>query len=229
MTYSIIIDLLLLAVLILTVLRYRKKGFFAGVCELLGNLIAAVGAYFAAGHISASLFENFFKTGLVNQVSQTVSETAGAIKTSEIIETLFSFLPKNIAETLWKQADQIIEISQASTYEAAAQVVDAIVAPVVVPLIAIVVFFALFILGRLLITFLVAALTNLNKVPVLGRVNKILGAIVGLLSGGINIYILTCVLGALSLVTAGGLPFVTKQVLEKSVFCGLFLAYNPFL
>lgn len=226
---SNIIDIALLVVLVLTVIQYWGKGLLAGLCELLGNVFAAVGAYVFAGRVSGELFDNFLKSGMVEKVSESINQTAGAVRASEVVEAIFSFLPQNLVNTLWEKADQLIEVSQGTAGEAAAQLVDTVIAPVVVPLISIAVFFVFFILARMFISLLVATLTNINKVPIVGGANRLLGALVGFVSGGISVYLLTCVLGAIVLVTAGGIPFLGLDTLRESFFCGLFWTYNPFV
>ena len=63
MRVSMIFDLFLLAVLLLSAFYYSRKGFVAGIVHFVGSLVSLVGAWIASSKISPAVFENFFKTG----------------------------------------------------------------------------------------------------------------------------------------------------------------------
>ena len=107
--------------------------------------------------------------------------------------------------------------------------VEKISAPLVVPLITVVVFFATFVLCRVVIAFLVTVLTNINKIPLLGGVNRILGVCIGVVAGFINVLLILCLLWAVVVITNGNLPFANDSSLSGSYFYSFFSAYNPFL
>ena len=111
----------------------------------------------------------------------------------------------------------------------AQQVVEQIISPLVVPLITVVLFFATFLLCRVVIAFLVAVLTNLNKVPLLGGVNRTLGVVVGLVGGVLNALLLLCLIWAVIVITSNNLPVVNDSALSGSYFYSFFSAYNPFM
>ena len=92
-----------------------------------------------------------------------------------------------------------------------------------------VVFFATFVLCRVVIAFLVTVLTNINKIPLLGGVNRILGVCIGVVAGFINVLLILCLLWAVVVITNGNLPFANDSSLSGSCFYSFFSAYNPFL
>lgn len=84
-------------------------------------------------------------------------------------------------------------------------------------------------LCRVVIAFLVTVLTNINKIPLLGGVNRILGVCIGVVAGFINVLLILCLLWAVVVITNGNLPFVNDSSLSGSCFYSFFSAYNPFL
>ena len=85
------------------------------------------------------------------------------------------------------------------------------------------------VLCRVVIAFLVTVLTNINKIPLLGGVNRILGVCIGVVAGFINVLLILCLLWAVVVITNGNLPFVNDSSLSGSYFYSFFSAYNPFL
>ena len=226
---SLILDILLIVILVLTVVSYNRKGFLAAICELAGSIAAAVGAFFCASRLSAGLFESFFKAGLVEKAGAALTQAAGAVQTSEIVRDMLSFLPDNMVSGIMQSLDQFLEGAGTLPPEVASQLVDSVIAPVVVPLISIVVFFVIFALAKLLVAFVTAAFTGVNKVPLLGGVNRMFGTAAGFVAGFINIYIVVCAVAAIAMVTADGIGFLNTAMLQKSFFGGLLWNINPFV
>ena len=213
---AIIIDVALIAVIVVSVFHYARKGFVAGLMDLVGNLASLALAWVVSGKLSPTVFENFFKSGLIEQTARTIQQQGG-VNLSVILDGLSGILPQKFIDDITASAD----IAQ--------QVVEKIIAPLVVPLITVVVFFATFVLCRVVIAFLVTVLTNINKIPLLGGVNRILGVCIGVVAGFINVLLILCLLWAVVVITNGNLPFVNDSSLSGSCFYSFFSAYNPFL
>ena len=107
-------------------------------------------------------------------------------------------------------------------------IVENVVAPLVMPLIGVVVFFAVFVLGRVVISLLAAIFSNVNRVPLVGGVNRGLGAVIGLVAGLINALMVLCIIWAVVVITGGSLPGLNDQALAGSRLYTFFSAYNPF-
>ena len=115
-----------------------------------------------------------------------------------------------------------------SAPELAEQVVNQVIAPLLTPIIAIVVFFVAFALCKVIVGFVVEVLTNFNRIPILGSVNKLLGFAMGLLAGVVDLYLILCAVWAIIVVTGGSIPWLNQQVLGESIGFSLFGQFNPF-
>lgn len=226
---SLILDVILVVILVITIFSYRQKGFLAAICELFGSLAAAIGAFIGANWLSTWLFDSFFKAGLVERATTAIASAAGAVKTSDIVEGLLSFLPDSMVQSILNSADGLIALADPVAPGVAADLVDTVIAPVVVPLISIVLFFVIFAVARLLLSFITAAFIGVNHVPVVGGVNRLFGMVAGVVAGCINIYIVVCALSAVVLITADTLSFLNTGVLQGSFFGGLLWNINPFV
>lgn len=226
MNSAIIFDIAMIALLIAVALHYKKRGFVAGLVGFVGNLVSLGGALLLSNHTAPLLFSRFFQGGLVEKIEGvlTVNQTVSA---HEIIEMYAGFLPESLKEGLVSGAEKILG-HVGTAPEIASRLVEGVIAPLLTPLIAIVVFFLAFTICRVAVSLLVAVLTNLNRIPLLGGMNQTLGLVMGLLAGAVDLYLVLCGVWALIVITGGGIPFLNETVLADSYLYMLFERINPF-
>ena len=222
---AIIVDIILIVLIAGTVIHYMRRGFLAGLIDLVGNLGSLALAWVVSGKVSPTVFENFFKSGLIEKTAGTIQQQGG-VNLAAILDGLTGILPQKFIDQITASAAGLLD---SNAPDIASQIVEKIIAPLVVPLITVVVFFASFLLCRLLIALLVTILTNVNRIPLIGGVNRALGICIGVVAGAINALLVLCLLWAVVVLTNGSLPFINDGALSGSWFYSFFSAYNPFL
>lgn len=222
---ALVLDAVLVLAILASVIYYVRKGFAAGLISLCGNLAALAAAWFVSGRLSPALFDNFFKSGLIAKTTDMLARQ-GSVSISGLLDGLAGIVPQKMLADLSGKATALLT---SGAPDAAQKVVEDVIAPLVVPLITVLLFFAVFVLCRLLISFLTTVLANLNKVPVLGGVNRALGALTGLAAGVLNVLLILCLLWAVVVITGGKLPFFNETTLSGSYFYTFFSAMNPFV
>lgn len=133
---AIIIDVALIAVIVVSVFHYARKGFVAGLMDLVGNLASLALAWVVSGKLSPTVFENFFKSGLIEQTARTIQQQGG-VNLSVILDGLSGILPQKFIDDITASAAGMLD---SGAPDIAQQVVEKIIAPLVVPLITVVVF-----------------------------------------------------------------------------------------
>ena len=226
MTIANIFDLVMLAVLIGVAIVYMRRGLVAGLVQFVGNLASLLGAVLISSRGAPLLFSRFFESSFVEKL-QSVIEAEKAVSVTEVIEMYAGFLPQSLKDSLAAGAQGLLE-QVGTAPEMAAHLVDKVIAPLLTPIIAVVVFFVAFALCRMLVSFLVAVLTNLNRIPLVGGVNKLLGLGMGLLAGSVDLYLILCGVWALIVITGGSLSFLNESVLSASTAYQIFERFNPF-
>ncbi len=224
MTPSIVFDLAMLALLVLVAVLYARRGFAAGLVQFAGNLASLIGALVFSRQAAPVLFEEFFRTGFVESVQNTIS-AEGTVNVQQIIEKYAGFLPAGVKVNLNETAGLLVD---SSTANLAVRLVEEVIAPLLTPIIAIVLFFVAFALCKLLVALLVAVLTNVNRIPVMGSVNRFFGFVMGLLAGVVDLYLVQCAVWALIVITGGALTFLNEQALADSYIYQLLGHFNPF-
>lgn len=217
-------DLILLAILLLVAMRYAGKGFAAALVQFAGNLASLLGASIFSQNIAPVLFTNFFENNFTTSIEKTLAD-GGQVQLDQLVEKYAGFLPNEIQQSIIQSAGGVLT---GNAPELAEQVVSQVIAPLLTPIIAIVVFFVAFALCKVIVGFVVAVLTNFNRIPILGGVNKLLGFGMGLLAGVVDLYLILCAVWAIIVVTGGSIPWLNQQVLGDSVGFTLFGQFNPF-
>lgn len=217
-------DLILLAILLLVALRYAGKGFAAALVQFAGNLASLLGASIFSQNIAPVLFTQFFENNFTTSIEKTLAD-GGQVQLDQLVEKYAGFLPDEIQAGIIQSAGGVLT---GSAPELADQVVRQVIAPLLTPIIAIVVFFVAFALCKVIVGFVVAVLTNFNRIPILGGVNKLLGFAMGLLAGVVDLYLILCAVWAIIVVTGGSIPWLNQQVLGESIGFSLFGQFNPF-
>lgn len=222
---AVIIDIVLCAVIVITTIYYARKGFLAGVIDLAANLLSMGLAWGISGKVSPTVFENFFKSGLIDKMAHNIQQQGG-VNLNALLNGLEGFLPKKLLDSIAASASTLLDSDAPNL---AQQVVEHVIAPLVIPLITVVVFFATFALCRVAAALLVTALTNVNRIPLLGGANRLLGGVVGAAAGILYVLLGLCLIWAVVVITNGTLPVLNDKTLAGSRFYSFFAAYNPFL
>ena len=224
MNAAIVFDLVMLALLLVVAFAYARRGFAAGLVQFVGNLASLIGALVLSHQASPLLFEKFFQNGFVTSIQNTLT-AEGTVNIQSTIEKYAGFLPESIKESLTASAAGLLD---SGAPDMAVKLVDEVIAPLLTPIIAIVLFFVAFALCRLLVALLVAVLTNVNRIPVMGSVNRFFGFLMGLLAGVVDLYLVLCAVWAVIVITGGSIGFLNDQALAGSITYSLFGRFNPF-
>lgn len=223
--FSLIFDIVMLLVLLLVAFMNQRKGFVAGLLQLIGSLASVVLSARLAQKGAEFLFEKFLYQSYLGRMETAVggSET---VDLPAIMEQYGGFLPESFRQSVAEKAQMLID---AAAPQLAEQLVKEVLQPLTTPMIAMVLFFVCFALCKLVIGLVVALLTNINKVPLVGSVNQGLGFCLGLLIGLVDVYILLCVVYAVITLTSGALPYLNQTDLAGSMALRIFSFLNPFV
>lgn len=224
-TPAVLVDLALCAVILFTTIYYARKGFLAGIIDLAANLLSMGLAWAVSGKVSPTVFENFFKSGLIDKMAHNIQQQGG-VNLQALLGGLSGFLPQRLLDEIGASAAGLLDSGAPNI---AQQVVERVIAPLVIPLISVVVFFATFALCRIVAALLVTAFKNVNRIPLIGGANKLLGGVIGAAAGVLYVLLGLCLIWAVVVITNGTLPVLNDQTLAASKFYSFFAAYNPFL
>ena len=213
----------------LLMVRYARKGFLASIVQLSGNLISLLGARQLSAACAGWVFENLLAGGFRTQIAAHLSED-GVVNLSGIAQQYAGFLPESFRASIVAACERSINAVLADNAVVLADtIVEKVLQPLLTPVIMLVLFFVFYAVLRLLVSMLVTVLGLVNKLPVIGTVNRGLGWLTGGMTALLDLYLVLCVVWGLVVITGGNLNVLNDTVMHSSLYYKAFNVFNPFL
>lgn len=220
MDYSItgfLYDLLFVVVLILTASSGWRRGFLSSLMLLIGGVAGIFGAVLVARTAGPVIYNDYVGASIAEKVSAALAESGG--DAAAAVQSL-TFLPESIRQTL---VDTMTEI----TGEATPHVIE-VLEPIVLPLIQVILFLVVCVAVRWLFRALAWALRGCNSIPLVGSLNRLLGLVLGALTGVLNCWLLSLGLWLAGMLANGQVEFLRSSVMGQSLIYSLLSGLNPF-
>ena len=226
---SFIFDILCTVVWLVLAVGYARKGFLASVVQLTGSLISLFGARAFSGWAAGQVFQNFFAGSFRDQIAASIA-AGGVVDLSGIAQRYAGFLPESFRASIVAACERSINAVLADNAVVLADtIVEKVLQPLLTPVIMLVLFFVFYAVLRLLVSMLVTVLGLVNKLPVIGTVNRGLGWLTGGMTALLDLYLVLCVVWGLVVITGGNLNVLNDTVMHSSLYYKAFNVFNPFL
>ena len=228
MNPSFLFDMMCTAVWLGLAVHYARKGLLAALVQIVGSLFSLIGAQQAAAWGSGALFDRFLAGSFRERIAVSLS-AGGAVDLAAIAERYAGFLPEPIRRQVVAACEQALAgLLTDNVLVMADTIVQEVIRPLLTPVFSVVLFFLCFAALRMVISLLVTVLGLVNRLPVLGAVNRGLGLAAGVAAGLADVFLLLCVVWALIVITGGNLPALNEQLLGGSIYYQTFSRINPF-
>lgn len=226
---SFLFDIICTAAWIILVVRYARKGFLSSIVQLAGNLFSLLGAKELSTACAGWVFEHMLAGGFRTQIAANIA-AGGAVDLSGIAEKYAGFLPASFRASIVAACERSINAVLADNAVVLADtIVEKVLQPLLTPVIMLVLFFVFYAVLRLLVSMLVTVLGLVNKLPVIGTVNRGLGWLTGGMTAMLDLYLVLCVVWGLVVITGGNLNVLNDTVMHSSLYYKAFNMFNPFL
>lgn len=196
-------DLLALAILSLLVWDCARKGFLRKVINFLGALAAAVAAAFLSSPLALWIYDNLVRDAVRAVLSsQIAAALEGGGGSGGLLAALPGWAVRMAPETslpMPQEEDQILA--------AVEQLLDAALAQPILTLLRGLCFFVLFALLVALARYIARMFQGVNRIPLVGSVNAVLGGALGVGEALIALYLLAVMARLLVTYTGGGAFF----------------------
>ncbi len=199
MTY--IVDIIIIAVFLITVIVSYKKGFFKSLFDLIGTLVAILAARIASASLAPKGFEMFIREPAKATLTNTLG-TAGTTDYGAQVENAINSIPDSfngIMSFIGIDKQAVLDKLAASDL-AQGNLVDNIMENIVTPVGTAIIQFVLFVILAVVITIVLKIVVKLldfiiKRLPVVKSLNKGLGVVIGILRGLITVLIVSMLLG----------------------------------
>ena len=229
MSISLIIDIALCLISVILIIRYTCKGALKSIFSYI-KVFLAIGIAFLLRNPVASLLNKMFMTeSITDWVYNSLTATAKGVEPDGLnIVKLYQETPSFFTNILSKfgidltDFDAAIEALPGASEEQIAELSTNIGGSSALMLSTIIAVVVVFILAIILLTVLVNLLNKVTKLPVLNFVNKILGAVIGVL---ISLTVIWAVSGIVTLVVNYVGPIapetINQDIIDNSVILKL--------
>ena len=175
------------------------------------------------------MFQRFLAGSFRTQIAESIS-AGGVVDLTGIADKYAGFLPESFRASIVEACERSISaVLSDNAVMLADVIVQKVLAPLLTPVISVVLFFVTFALLRMLVSMLVTVLGLVNRLPVIGTVNRWLGWITGCIASTMDIYLVLCVVWAVIVITGGNLTVLNDTVMSSSLYYKAFNLFNPFL
>lgn len=199
LTASLIWDAALAALILFVVIRSVRGGFVSSFIHLLGVAASCIVAALTAGKAAAWLYDGY----LAERVEQSVSDS--------------------LREKLEAFAGLLDRIDPTDTISAAAG--DAI-RTMAVSLLTMVAFLIIFLLAMLIVRALVRLTRSVNRVPVVGGINRLLGGVLGAAEAFLLCYLIGMAATVLISFSENRWGWLNTAVVQKTYLLNWFIQFE---
>ena len=221
---NIVLDLIVVAIVIITTLITMKKGFVKSILSLASLILTILIISTFGEMIASTVYSSFIEKGIVSSVETALSQQmeSGEAEIDGVFDSLPSFIAKS-AEKNGVGAESVMQgISQGKTpNDIALSVNNDVVKPLVLPLLLIIIDVVMFTVLMFVFRILSKMICALFKAPVLKNVNKAMGAILGIVKGLLISVIVCSIISFVVIYNFGGEFLIfTEDAIEGSYLFG---------
>lgn len=225
----VLYDALAVVILIVAVSRSSEKGFAATVTNIVGHVAAFFGALFVGKAGSQLIYSLFIQKKVLRFLKENL---AGAIDIGDIADSLQSAadsLPGMVGNFFRLPAlEQLEDQLGSSVSNAAVALEQGIIAPAITGFIHILLFLISFIAFCFLARYLSKAVGLAFSLPIIRTADRFLGGVLGLVQGGINLYLIALVARFVLYFVQDPPSFFNEAVIMDTYLWSWIYLFNPF-
>lgn len=215
---NLFLDLLVVAIAVLTILSAMRRGFIRSVIELIGFFVSLIVSGSLSVPLGAWLYDHFLKSVLTDGVQKQFSAITGG--TQQAFAQMLNGFHLN--------AGVLGTVAKNGTDAANSALINGLVQPLGVMIGRGIAFIILFFLCMAVIHIVANFSDIVGKLPVIGSVNHIGGAAVGVVEAALGIFVLCTLISILlPIFSVEKTPLLTNTTIEKTTFFKYFYHSNP--
>ena len=225
---AIILDVLVIAVFVLSIFLGWKRGFIKSMTGLLAFAVAVGVALWLSAPIAQWVYDGTVEPAVSAAIEDVQSDATQSVIASS--DALLADLPDGVRTLLTAAGIENGEtlagkLSPNSTGSLTERLLTDVIEPVVVGAIRMIALLVLFLLTAFLVSLLLKVVDKVFKLPLLKGINRTLGIVPGIINGVLGVLI---VITLFHLLSALGV-LITPDALENTVIVSRLSDINPFV
>ena len=197
-----IVDAIIIAIIAVVIVRSSKKGFVSSLVDAFAMIIATIVSYMFTPEVSQFIYDSFIKNSVSKGFEKVLDDMNTNTAVADKVDAMIASLPEsavNLADSLGIinlnsigagiHMSGVIDDNQLIT-----TVLNDFAYNVMITITKIVVFFILFVVATLVLRMVSNFLENINKIPLIGKLNSTLGGVLGVAKALIIIIVVCTVM-----------------------------------
>lgn len=233
MTFSsVVLDFIAVAVFTALVVKGYKKGFLKTIVLATGTLASLLVAFWLSRWLADLIFANMIRGSVLQNISDTLSGLSNSTSAAGAVPAVIAALPAFILNPMLVQygskETMIVEIQKNvgdTLSDLGETITDTVVSPVVTMLLQMVLCLLIFIICVIIIKIIAKALGAVRRIPLVGTLNAVLGAVVGAVQGLIVLFLLGLVGNVLISLSGNALGWFNTEIIGKSFVYQFFYQF----
>lgn len=229
----IIYDAVVVFVIISSVIFSYKKGFLRSILSLVSYCVSFFIANFLGRFVSQIIFDNFIKSNIEHDIFNTLSNSLNSGNMVNGINQISSIIPDWLTSYLIgdKTVDNVAGgfIAKNDLGAASSVIADQIFRPYIIMIISIIAFFILFAAVKLLFRYVYMLTSVVERMPVIGTLNGLLGGLCGVVKAGILLFIIAVIAFVLILLTKNEMSWINTGIINETHLFFMFYKFIPFI
>lgn len=216
--YPYIYDIVVIVVLIVCIIYGSVKGFLSIFTSFVGKILAFILALLLSGTLARLTYNSFIEPKIAETISTKIEETLNNNENAtskEIIEKATEGMPEFIRKTALSFADTIT-INDEKSSEISKTIEESVVSPIVLSALEILIFIILLTIFLIMVKFLTKAFGEVNEIPIIGKFNKLLGAVAGIIYAVAIIIVISYLVKGMVLLTGNDNEILNNDTIENS-------------
>lgn len=228
---SLILDIILIAILVVFIASAVKKGFMLSLLELVAVIAALALAFSFSPVVAQGVYDGVVENVMIEALEEQIDQNVNASDIAENAELTLSVLPEfivSLAENAGVDVAKIkdtIATADLSSENLATELVTKVAEPITVGVLTAVFFIILAILLVFVLKIVAKLLSKAFDLPLVGKVNKTLGGVLGAVKG---IVVLVFICTILNFALSNGDGELSTAVNESFVI-NILDYINPFI
>ncbi len=218
-----VIDIVIILIAVALIALSAKKGFVASCLDTLSLTISSIVSYKFCSTISDAMYDLFIKDLLKTNFKQTLDDLSASATLDEKITAMLQSLPETARKLATSMGVNVngftgsVVNSQMDDEALIEQMASSMVYDIMIKFVEVIVFIALFILIAVIVRFISNFFShNLEKIPVIGTADTILGGIFGVAKAVVIVFAGSVLLYIIVKTSDPGSPL--KQIEASRIF-----------
>ena len=226
--YPYIFDIGVILVLVVCIIYGYCKGLLSMLASIIGRILAVILALLLINPVSTYIYGTFIEEKVSDVVTEKISSivtTEADATTVEMVTKVTEDMPKFIQKTALNLSESLTLDTEDST-KIAESINNNVISPIIISAVEVLVFIVLFTVFMIIVKCLTKVFEKVNDIPLVGKLNKVLGSFAGIINAAIIIIIAIYIIRGAVLLMGDSSDILNNEVIGQSKIFSVLYEQN---